>query len=147
MIDVNTLVRQGYFQRLNGAVLLDGRPVPVYDTFTSNDAVYPYIILSTQTDAGSSTKQSQGHDATMLVDVVTGFTGGGTRMPLDTTAGQVLTLIQPDATAEQIDVGPELQVINTQLLSDLTLEGQNGVYKIIRRLLRFGHVIHERVNA
>lgn len=147
MIDVNTRVRQGYFQRLNGVVLLAGQPVLVYDTFASNDAIYPYIILSTQTDVGSGTKQSQGHEATMLVDIVTGFTGGGTRMPLDTIAGQVLTLINPQATVQQIDAGPELQVINTQLLSDLTLEGQNGVYKIIRRLLRFGHVIHERVNA
>lgn len=147
MRDVNTPVRKGYFSRLNGAVTSAGQPVPVYDTFASNNAVYPYIILSTQTDTGGSTKQSQNHDATMLVDVVTGFTGGGTRMPVDEIVGQVLALINPLETGQQIDVGPDLQIINTQLESDLTLEAQNGTYKIIRRLLRFGHNIHEKLNA
>lgn len=147
MVDVNTPVRKGYFQRINGAVMLNGQPVPVHDTFAPNSADYPYIILSTQTDTGGGTKQSQSHESTLLVDIVTGFTGGATRMQADLIATQVLTLINPLKTAEQIDVGPDLQIISTRLLSDNTVDAQVGTYKIIRRLLRFGHNIYEKVNA
>ncbi len=147
MVDVNTPVRKGYFQRLNGAVMFDGQLVRVCDTFAPNNVDYPYIILSTQGDTGDSTKQSQSHDATLLVDIVTGFTGGATRIPVDTIAGQILLLINPARTSDQIDVGPDLKIINTRLLSDSTVDAQVGPYKIIRRLLRFGHSIYEKVNA
>ena len=147
MVDVNTPVRKGYFQRLNGAVMLDGQPVPVCDAFAPNTAKYPYIILSTQGDTGDSTKQSQSHEATLLVDIVTGFTGGATRTPVDLIAGQILSMINPADLPDQIDVGPDLQIISTRLLSDNTVTAQIGSYKIIRRLLRFGHNIHEQVKA
>jgi hypothetical protein len=145
MIDYQYHTRKGYFQKLNGAILLNGNPVPVYDTFAVNGADYPYIILSTQTAVDDSAKRCQGQEVTMLLDVVTGFTGAVQRLPLDTICNQIYQLINPVDGTNYIDVGPDLQVISTRLLSDTTMEGQNDVWKIVRRLIRFGHKIHEQV--
>lgn len=145
MIDTALPVRKGYFQKLNGAVTYNSLPVPVYDTFAVNEAVYPYIILSTQTAVDDSVKRCQGQEVTMLLDVVTGFIGAPDRVPLDNICNQIFELINPVDGTDYIDVGPDLQVISTRLLSDTTMEGQNDVWKIVRRLIRFGHKIHEQV--
>lgn len=145
MIDYAYRTRKGYYDKLNGAVLINSNPIPVYDTFAVNGAAYPYIILSTQTGVDNSVKRCQGQEVTMLLDVVTGYTGAISRTPLDTICNQIYQLINPVDGADFIDVGPDLQVISTRLLSDTTMEGQNDVWKIVRRLIRFGHKIHEQV--
>jgi len=144
MIDAAYHTRKGYFQRLNGAVTYNGNPVPVYDTFAVNEAEYPYIILSTQTAVDDSVKRCQAQEVTMLLDVVTGFIGAPDRQPLDDICNQIYQLINP-ADGNFIDVGPDLNIISTRLLSDTTLEAQNDVWKIVRRLIRFGHRLHEQV--
>ena len=144
MIDTSLPVRRGYFTKLNGAIVFNGFPVPVYDTFAVNEAEYPYIILSTQTAVDDSVKRCQGQEVTMLLDVVTGFIGAPDRAPIDQMCNQIYQLINPGA-GNFIDVGPDLQIISTRLLSDTTMEGQNGVWKIVRRLIRFSHKLHEQV--
>lgn len=144
MIDTNYQVRRGYFQKLNGTVTYNSQAVPVYDTFAVNEAVYPYIILSTQTAVDDSVKRCQGQEVTMLLDIVTGFIGAPDRQPLDNICNQIYQLINP-ADGDFIDVGPNLNIISTRVLSDTTMEGQNDVWKIVRRLIRFGHKLHEQV--
>lgn len=145
MKDTALPVRRGYFQKLNGAVTHNSQPVPVYDTFAVNEAAYPYIILSTQTAVDDSVKRCQGQEVTMLLDVVTGFIGAPDRVPLDNICDQIYELINPVDGTNWISVGPDLRVISTRLLSDTTLESQNDTWKIVRRLIRFGHKIHEQV--
>lgn len=145
MIDTALPVRRGYFQKLSGAVTNNGNPVPVYDTFAVNEAAYPYIILSTQTAVDDSVKRCQGQEVTMLLDVVTGFIGAPDRVPIDNICNQVYQLINTVDGSGWIDVGPDLQIISTRLLSDTTLEAQNDTWKIVRRLIRFGHKIHEQI--
>lgn len=144
MIDYQYAVRKGYYQRLNGNVMLNDAPVAIFDTFATNDAPYPYIILSTQTAVDDSAKRAQAQEVTMLLDVVTGFVGAVQRIPVDTICNQIFQLINP-VNGDFIDAGPDLQVISTRLLLDTTMEGQNDVWMIVRRLLRFGHKIHEQV--
>lgn len=143
MQDVNYQLRKSYFQALNGVVVWNTLSVPVYDKFAPNDAVYPYIILSTQTDVEDSVKNCQGHDATMLVDVVTGFSGEVNSEQMDSICGQIQGIINPINPRLTMDGG--FQLIRTRKISDNTLESQNGVWKILRRLLRFDHLIHEPV--
>ncbi|SKA29769.1 Protein of unknown function [Chitinophaga eiseniae] len=143
MIDYNKPLRTGYFQRLNGAVFSDSLAVPVYSQMAPNDAVYPYIILSTQTGVESSTKNNQGQDNTILIDIVTGFIGAINDEVADDIADQIYGLVHP-ADKNFVDVGPNLQILSTDLLLDTTVGGQNNTYKLFRRLIRFGHKIHER---
>lgn len=146
MIDANYYVRRGYYQKLNGQILIDGQPIPVYDAMAPNKAIYPYIIFSTQTSVDDSVKRCQGQEVTMLIDVVTGYNGAVQRAPLDSICNQIYQLINTVDAIGFIDVGPSLQIIQTRLLSDTTVEAQNDVWKILRRLLRFGHKVHEQVN-
>lgn len=143
MQDVNTPIRKAYYQLISSNVTLNGLPVEVYDKMAPNDAVYPYIILSTQTDSDDSVKGCQGHDPTILIDVVTGKTGEVSSVDADNISGQILGLINP--AGSRLILTGSLTLIRTQLISDNTIEGQNGVYKILRRLLRFGHKVHEQV--
>lgn len=143
MRDYNKALRTGYFQRLNGAVLSNSAAIPVYSKMAPNDASYPYIILSTQTGVEASTKNDQGQDNTILIDIVTGFVGAVNDEIADDIADQVYQLIHP-SNQNFVDVGPNLQIISTDLLLDTTVEGQNNTYKLFRRLIRFGHKIHER---
>jgi len=146
MISANYYIRKGYFQKLNGAVFSNGQPVKVYDGMVPNNAVYPYIILSTQTASDTSVKRCQGQEATMLVDVVTGYTGEVERETIDDIANQIFQLINPVDSSGFIDAGTDLQVISTRLISDTTMEAQNDVYKVLRRLIRFTHRVQEQVN-
>lgn len=143
MRDYNKALRAGYFQRLNGAVLSNSSPVPIYSKMAPNEAIYPYIILSTQTGVEASTKNDQGQENTILIDIVTGFVGAVNDEIADDIADQIYQLIHP-ADRHFVDVGPNLQIISTSLLLDTTVEGQNNTYKLFRRLIRFGHKIHER---
>lgn len=146
MISANYYIRKGYFQRLNGTVLSNSQPVKIYDGMAPNDAIYPYIILSTQTASDTSVKRCQGQEATMLLDVVTGYTGDVERETIDNIANQIFQLINPVDASGYIDAGPDLQVISTRLISDTTMETQNDVWKILRRLIRFTHRVQEQVN-
>ncbi|PUZ21805.1 hypothetical protein DCC81_24775 [Chitinophaga parva] len=143
MIDVNYLVRRAYFQKLNGALLYNGAPVPIYDRFAINSAVAPYVILSSQTDTEEGTKNNQGHDATILVDIVNRGEAISS-MVVDSIAGQVLALINPLHGWQALDLGPDLQLLRTTKISDQPLEAQSNTEKVIRRLMRFRHIIHEK---
>ena len=146
MIDANRQIRKGYYQRLNAAVVINSSAVPVYDSFAPNNATYPYVILSTQTSVDQSVKRCQGQECTMLIDVVTGMVGAVQRETLDNICDQIFKLIYPVDSSGYIDVGPDLTLVKTRLLSDTTMELQNDTFKILRRLIRFTHQVHEQVN-
>lgn len=146
MIDANYHIRKAYFQRLNGSIEINGNPVHIYDRMAPNQAVCPYVILSTQTSVDQSVKRSQAQECTMLLDVVTEFTGGVDSSQADIIVNQIYQLIYPVDSSGYIDAGPELTVVSTRLISDTTLEAQNDTFKILRRLIRFTHHVHEQVN-
>ncbi|ACU61359.1 DUF3168 domain-containing protein [Chitinophaga pinensis] len=146
MIDANYHIRKGYFQRLNGSVIINSVAVPVYDGMAPNQAVCPYIILSTQTSVDRSAKRCQSQECTMLLDIVTEATGGVDRSQADAIVNQIYQLIYPVDAAGYIDAGPDLTVISTRLISDTTMEMQDDTFKILRRLIRFTHQVHEQVN-
>ncbi|MGA8762444.1 MAG: hypothetical protein WB562_06100 [Candidatus Sulfotelmatobacter sp.] len=143
MRDYNTPVRIGYFKKLNGSIISDGLPIRLYPKQAPNDALYPYIIISTQTGVDDSTKNQQGQQVTILIDIVTGFQGAINDDIANNIADQIFTLINPKDKSF-IEMPSYLKIISTNLLLDTDLQDQNGVYKIYRRLLRFGHIIHEQ---
>lgn len=146
MIDANYHIRKGYFQRLNGSVMLGNFPVPVYDGMAPNKAAAPYILLSTQTSADQSVKRLQAQECTMLLDVVFTASGSVDRAKVDSIVNQIYQLIYPVDASGYIDAGPDLTVVSTRLLTDTTMETQDDTYKVLRRLIRFTHRVHEQVN-
>ena len=144
MQDVNYSVRKAYFQARQGFVIVDSSAIEVYDRMAPNNAAYPYIILSTQTDVDDSVKSCQGHECTMLLDVVTGFNGAVKSDMVDSICSQILGII--NSINNRLTLTNNLQLISTRLISDNTIESQNDVWKILRRLLRFAHKVHEQVN-
>lgn len=146
MIDYTAPVRTAYFQALDGNVVIGTKDVAIYDKQAPNDALYPYIVLSTQTGVGQYTKNNHGQEVTMLIDIVNGKIGAVDTLDVNDIANQIYTIIH-DNNNTMFVLPDGLTVLSTRLLLDTTDTNQNGAYKISRRLIRFGHTIHEQINT
>lgn len=142
MRDYNKPVRTGYFKALNGLVMSNGSPVKIYPKQAPNDASYPFIVISSQTAVDDSTKNQQGQQVTVLLDIITGFQGAVNDDIANSITDQIYQIINPK-NRDFIEMPPYLKILSTSLLLDTDMQEQNGNYKIYRRLLRFGHIIHE----
>ena len=138
MIDPFEAVRSAYYQRLSGAVTLNGNPVAVYAGFARATAKRPYVLLSTQTASQRSRAMAcQGSETTLLVDIVTEFPEGMVRISdADRIAAQVVELMDILSTRPGNEVGP-FEVIGHRLDSTNNMQEINGDSLINRRLLRF----------
>lgn len=138
MKDSGLVVRTAYYEALNGNVLVNSVPVPVYDD-VPNDADYPYIKLSDQTsNEVVLTRSCFNVDATILIDIVTGFKQGGGKKQSDIIAGQILELVHPTIT-----LTGDFQSVSSTLEASNTIEEKTDSHKIYRRLLRFRNFIHQ----
>jgi len=145
-MDYNSLIRTAYFQLLNGNVVLNAVPVPVYDAEALNTSVYPYIILSTQTNTSSYSKNNLGSVHTIVVDIITGFTGAVKSSDRDSIAEQIYSIVRPSRYGISISSfnTSQAQILSSRLVSDTTMDMQNDVYKILRRILTFSHIIKQK---
>jgi hypothetical protein len=140
MKDPGFEIRKAYFEALNGNVILNGKSVPVYDG-TQTDAMFPYIILGTQTNPeGVGAKVCYNTDSTIELDIVTGYLGdSGGKKDSDDIANQVKQLIYPD-----IELDNGFQALDVSVDNDITLGPEmSGSHKIFRRLIRFRHNIFQ----
>lgn len=139
MRDTGLPLRTAYYSALNGNITINGRVVPVYDGAPSN-AVYPYILLSTQDSSeGIGCRNATATEDTILIDIVTGFQGNsGGKKQGDQIADQVLQIVHPD-----LELSGDFQNLGTTLESSTTLTELSGSDKIFRKLLRFRHNIYQ----
>lgn len=141
-MELSKAIRTAYYTALNGQVLHNAIPVPVYDAFAVPDGIpYPYILLSSQTSNQLSIKRCKRYNSSILIDIVTGSTDPIGRSDAEDIAEQIEDIINPD-TYLDIDLSAyNYQLGNTFRDGDTDLTDKNGLYYIYRKLLTYSFLI------
>lgn len=137
MIDIHTPLRTLYYNiMINlGLVCYENGAVP-------DDAITPYIIISSIDANEDSNKTDFGNSAQVLLDIVTSFEKNkvvGSKLA-DTIAGQILGLINSKI---RFPIFDGLQIVTTKKIQDQKINNESTTHRIYRRLLRFQHLIKE----
>jgi hypothetical protein len=144
MKDAGYILRQKYFERLNGNVTDNGLNVPIYDSVSVDANVeQPYICLSTYsaTEIGEGTKESFGQETFLNVEVVCKVDNSfGGKTQADNIYNQVVELIRTRQSG-YLDLSPNFQVITILQDNTTTIEEIVQTGLINRRITRFRHKI------
>lgn len=137
MKDASYALRVGYFALLDNVL-----SVPVYDAKADDAASGNYVVLSEQTDATDSSKDSFEYQHTITVDVVTRFKGNAaTSKTADDIANAISQAVQPTPGTCGVTVTGFNILTTTRSSKDL--KAQFGTEYIIRKLLTFSHLLTE----
>lgn len=113
----------------------------VYDGIAPSSETGSYILIGDRTSNQSDGKNSFNFTAQVLIDIVIKDGGSGFERN-DIALNKVLEAINSNVI---MDVGPDFQVITTQLLSVNNLAGLNPTEETYRTLVRFEHKIMQLV--
>lgn len=146
MLDAGYILRQKYFERLNGAVTYNSEIVGVYDSLSvPENASYPYITLGnyTASEIGEGSKQSFGLETTLQVDVYTKFENQfGGQLQADNISNQVIELIRTRQSG-YLDLSPNFQVITVLLDNTQNIQADVATGWLNQRVLRFRHKLQQ----
>ena len=67
-MSVSLNLQRAIFARLDGAIVIDGTAVPIYDQVPDN-AAKPYIVIGDDTSIDYSTQTHQGYECTLTIHV------------------------------------------------------------------------------
>jgi hypothetical protein len=93
MRNIKLFVRKAYWTALNNTIIYKTVPVPCYDTFAPDDAIFPYILIGNQTQEDDKDNQEFNYITTITLDVVTAGIAPFGRMDADTIADQILQIV------------------------------------------------------
>lgn len=138
MNDINKSLRDAYYTALS-SITFDGSAVKVYEVMPQN-AGFPAILLSLQTDTDNSCKTNFGHDTTILIEVWNDYAGDfGTKDAVDNIGDDILNIV----IGTGLDLLPSYKVVTSTLDNSTYLEENlDSVYRI-RKQLRIRHQIEE----
>jgi len=140
MKDAGYELRKAYYDRLNN-ITVNATTIPFYDIVPTT-ASEPYMYVSDYTANDFGDKTTYGQEVTITLHVVTrqGNTEGG-RKDNDDVANEIIEQIR---TRSQNYLSLTNHYIITTTLDNTTsiVEGVEGG-KIVRRLIRFRHIIAE----
>jgi len=93
MRNIKKFVRKAYWNALNNTIVYNGGNVPCYDTFAPDNASFPYILITNQTQADDKDNQDYNYITTITLDVVTAGIAPYGRLDADTIADNILQLV------------------------------------------------------
>lgn len=141
MKEVAHHIRKAYYDLLVG-IEYNSIEVPIYDELADNEDSDFYVILSTQDDSDESNKNCFITDHTITIDIVTRFATAARKYPSEIIADQILGLVVPSTQTTGLVSPSGLQFTSVRLLSSQSLSvEQLGNYKVVRKVLRFGHKV------
>jgi len=138
MKDTSYPVRKAY------NTLISGLGYTVYDFKAPDNAVFPYIILGSQTSQSESTKSSFDNRVTINIDVVTSFDDSyGSRKPLDLIIDTILTAAMPQVGVSGVTVTGFL-IYSTKKVIDFDFEPiVSDTQTIYRRVITIEHLLEQ----
>jgi len=141
-MELSLALRKGYYNALNGNVKYNDRFVPIYDAYAiPEDIEYPYILLSSQTEAQRIIKKCKIFNVTLLVDVVTGNINPIGREQSEIINEKIDNIINPD-TFTDLDLSTYGYTIgNTYRGSSFDITDKNKNIYVFRKLTRYNHII------
>jgi len=93
MRNIKKFVRKAYWQALNDTIVYKGANVPCYDTFAPDNASFPYILITNQTQADDKDNQDYNYITTITLDIVTAGIAPYGRLDADSIADSILQLV------------------------------------------------------
>lgn len=136
-MELNKAIRTGYFTALSGVI-----SVPIYDAFAvPEQANYPYVLLSSQTNIQRIVKRNKVYDATVAIDIVTGSQTPKGKAESENIAEEIENIITPDT---YIDLNIEAngyKIGDTIKINDNYLMQKNDVHYVVRKIITFKHII------
>ena len=145
MREVIHRVRKAYIDKLNGAVLLRGATVPIYNRIPS-DASFPYIrIYSVSNDETDQNQTNYITEVIMRLEVVTRFTGdSGGELDSNLITDEILQLVRTRS-ADYINLDDEgFNVYTSQIESINYLEEDASDYTYFRVVIEVSNRIEQR---
>ena len=137
MRELKKPLRTAYYDKITalGLVCYETGSVP-------DDAVSPYVVIAAMSGSEDSNKTDTGQTMQTLLDVVTFYDrndiAGSTLV--DSMAGLILGEIN---SKKIMVIGEGLQVVNTRLLQDQSVNLTTTTQRTYRRLLRYEQLIME----
>jgi len=145
MREVIHRVRKAYIDKLNGAVLLRGATVPIYNRIPS-DASFPYIrIYSVSNDETDQNQTNYITEVITRLEVVTRFTGdSGGELDSNLITDEILQLVRTRS-ADYINLDDEgFNVYTSQIESINYLEEDASDYTYFRVVIEVSNRIEQR---
>ena len=93
MRNIKPFIRKAYWTALNNTITYKGAPVPCYDTFAPNVAVFPYILIGNQTQEDDKDNTDYNYITTITLDVVTAAIAPYGRLDADSIADSILQIV------------------------------------------------------
>jgi hypothetical protein len=145
MREVIHRVRKAYIDKLNGAVLLRGATVPIYNRIPS-DASFPYIrIYSVSNDETDQNQTNYITEVITRLEVITRFTGdSGGELDSNLITDEILQLVRTRS-ADYINLDEEgFNVYTSQIESINYLEEDASDYTYFRVVIEVSNRIEQR---
>lgn len=140
MKDCGYALRKAYFDKLTSASYSLG----VYDTIAPDTVEPPYLIISSQTQASNSNKQSYAFDVTIQFDIVyrTFKAGEVGQKTVDTYADELMQIIgtrPPDYP----NTAPDFKIVTCNVQNNIaTFDYVNEAY-VFRRVITMEHFVNQ----
>lgn len=140
MKDCGYALRKAYFDKLTSASYSLG----VYDTIAPDTVEPPYLIISSQTQASNSNKQSYAFDVTIQFDIVyrTFKAGEVGQKTVDTYADELMQLIgtrPPDYP----NTAPDFKIVTCNVQNNIaTFDYVDEAY-VFRRVITMEHFVNQ----
>ena len=140
MKDCGYALRKAYFDKLTSASYSLG----VYDTIAPDTVEPPYLIISSQTQASNSNKQSYAFDVSIQFDIVyrTFKAGEVGQKTVDTYADELMQIIgtrPPDYP----NTAPDFKIVTCNVQNNIaTFDYVNEAY-VFRRVITMEHFVNQ----
>jgi hypothetical protein len=93
MRNIKPVIRKAYWSALNSTITYKGGPIPCYDSFAPDAAVFPYILITSQTQEDDKDNQDFNYITTITLDVVTAGIAPYGRLDADSIADSILQIV------------------------------------------------------
>lgn len=124
--------------------LISGLGYTVYDSKAPDNAIYPFVILGSQTSQSENTKTSFDNRVTINIDVNHSFDDGfGSRKPLDIIVDAILTALLPSPSETPITI-TGFNIYSTKKIIDFDFDPiVNDTQTIYRRVITIEHLLEQ----
>ena len=140
MKDCGLAIRKGYFDKLTSESFSLG----VYDTIAPDSVNPPFLIISSQTQAENSDKQSYSQNVTIQFDIVyrTFKAGEVGQKSVDDYANELLEIIGVYP-ADYPNTAPDFKIVTRRVASNVaTFDYVDEAY-IFRRVITMEHFVNQ----
>lgn len=140
MKDCGLAIRKGYFDKLTSESFSLG----VYDTIAPDSVNPPFLIISSQTQAENSDKQSYSQNVTIQFDIVFKSSKAGEvgQKSVDEYANELLEIIGVYP-ADYPNTAPDFKIVTRRVASNVaTFDYVDEAY-IFRRVITMEHFVNQ----